>query len=143
MSTGRLILLPLLLGACAGEGPSIRLSNAYAFEPVLGNVGAVYFTVENTGGTPDTLSGVEVSGALVAMLHEQVREGDRVEMRHVGPLPIPPGGRVELKPGGYHVMIEGLERPPAAGDTLQVTVRLVSAGSLVIDAPVLAYGTER
>lgn len=146
MTTGRRLfplLLPILVAACAGDGPPIRLTNAYAFEPVLGNVGAVYFTVENSGGTTDTLTGVEVAGALVAMLHEQVQDGDRMEMRHVGPLPIPVAGRVELQPGGYHVMIEGMERSPEVGDTLRVTVRFAVAGNVDINAPVVAYGTER
>jgi copper(I)-binding protein len=142
----RLSLLAMLLAipACGGgDGPAIVIEGAYAYEPVLGDVGAVYLTIVNHGVATDTVIGVEVSGALVAMIHEQVSDGDRMEMRHVGPLPVPAGGRVELAPGGYHVMLEGMAHPPAAGDTLDVTVRFTRAGSVAARAPVVPYGTER
>jgi len=139
-----IILLLLVISACAGgDGPAIAIEGAYAYEPVLGDVGAVYLTIVNDGAASDTVVGVEVRGALVAMIHEQVSDGDRVEMRHVGPLPIPAGGRVELAPGGYHVMIEGMEHPPAAGETLEVRLRFARSPAVVTRAPVLPYGTER
>jgi copper(I)-binding protein len=109
---------------------------------VLGNVGAVYFTIENGGRGADTVADVEVTGALVAMIHEQVANGDMVEMRHLGALPLPPRSTVVLAPGGLHVMTEGLDRPPVAGDTLEVTLRFARSGELTFKAPVLAYGVE-
>jgi hypothetical protein len=132
----------LALAACAPEGPPVEVRDAYSYESVLGNIGVVYFTVENRGSFPDTLVEVEVAGALVAMIHEQVAEGDMVEMRHVGVLPLPPHSTLELKPGGLHIMTEGLDRAPVAGDTLEVTARFARGGALTIKAPVLAYGAE-
>jgi copper(I)-binding protein len=129
--------------ACAAKGPPIEVRDAYGYESILGNAGVVYLTIENRGPRPDTLVDVEVAGALVAMVHEQVTQGDMVEMRHVGPLPIPPHSIVVLKPGGLHVMMEGLERPPVAGDTLTVTMRFAGGQDLTARAPVLPYGTER
>ncbi len=135
-------LLLLALVACAPKGPAIEVRAAYAYESVLGNVGAVYFTVENRGKAADTLADVEVTGALVAMIHEQVATGAMVEMRHLGALPLPPRSTVRLAPGGLHVMTEGLDRAPVAGDTLEVTLRFARSGELKLKAPVLAYGVE-
>jgi copper(I)-binding protein len=140
--TARILLVLLALTACAAEGPPIQVRDAYSHESVLGRVGVVYFTVVNRGTRPDTLVDVEVSGALVAMVHDQVAQGDMVEMRHVGPLPIPPHSTVVLKPGGLHVMMEGLERAPVAGDTLTVTARFAGGQEVVVRAPVLPYGAE-
>ncbi|MEZ4412239.1 MAG: copper chaperone PCu(A)C [Gemmatimonadales bacterium] len=139
--TARVLLL-LVLTACAAEGPPIEVRDAYSYESVLGNVGVVYFTIENRGAQPDTLVDVEVSGALVAMVHEQVAQGAMVEMRHVGPLPIPPDSTVVLRPGGLHVMMEGLDQAPVAGDTLTVTVRFARGQEVVVLAPVIPYGAE-
>jgi len=139
--TARILLL-LALAACAAEGPPLEVRDAYSYESVLGNVGVVYLTVTNRGARPDTLVDVEVSGALVAMVHEQVTRGDMVEMRHVGPLPIPPHSSVVLTPGGLHVMMEGLDRAPVAGDTLTVMVRFAGGQEVVVRAPVLSYGAE-
>jgi len=139
---------PLLLSAlaacaaCAAQGTPIQVRNAYSYEPVLGDVSAVYFTVENRGDTADTLTGVEVVGALVAMTHEQVADGGRVEMRHVGALPLPARSTVELMPGGLHVMVEGFGQAPVVGDTLVVTAHFARAGPLIARAPVLSYGTD-
>jgi copper(I)-binding protein len=138
----RAVFLLAALASCAPHGPTIKLRHAYAFEPVLGDVGAVYFTIENQGDRPDTLRGVEVAGAGMAMLHEQVATGGQEEMRPVGALPVPAGSTVELKPGGLHLMIEGMAHPPVAGDTLAVTAHFAAAGAITIRAPVLAYGTE-
>jgi len=132
----------LLLAACVARGPAIVVRDAYGYQPVLGDVGAVYFTVENRAGTADTLTWAEVAGAGVAMIHEQVADGDRVVMRHVGTLPLPAHATVQLKPGRLHVMVEGFERSPLAGDTLLVTVHFARAGAVRVRAPVLAYGTE-
>ena len=78
------------LAACAPKGPAIEVRDPYSYESVLGNVGVVYFTIENRGTEADTLADVEVTGALVAMMHEQVANGAMVEMRHLGTLPLPP-----------------------------------------------------
>jgi len=139
----RRIAFLLALTACTPMGPPVRVRDAYSYESVLGNVGAVYFTVENRGSLPDTLVEVEVAGALVAMIHDQVTVGEMMEMRHVGSLPLPAHSTVELKPGGLHIMTEGLDRAPVAGDTLVVTARFARSGALTMKAPVLAYGAER
>lgn len=135
-------LLLLALVACAPRGPAIEVRDPYSYESILGNVGVVYFTLENRGTVADTLTDVEVSGALVAMVHEQVANGATGAMRHLGVLPLPPRSTVVLAPGGLHVMTEGLDRAPVAGDTLGVTLRFARSGELKFRAPVLAYGVE-
>lgn len=135
------LCLPLL-GACATERPELEVRDAYGYQPVLGDVAAVYFTVENRAHTADTLEGAEVAGAQVAMIHEQVAEGDRVEMRHVGAVPVPGETVLVLRPGGMHLMVEGFDRSPVAGDTLLVTVRFAHGDTIQVRAPVLAYGDD-
>ena len=134
-------LLALALAACAPSAP-ITVRDAYGFQPVLGDVGAIYFTIDNRGDTPDTLVDVAVAGAAVAMLHEQVAVDGREEMRHVGALPVPPHSEVVLRPGGLHLMVEGFTTAPKAGDTVRVTIRFARAGAVPARAPIRAYGAE-
>lgn len=135
------LCLPLL-AACAPDRPALEVVDAYGYQPVLGDVAAVYFTVENRGHAADTLLGAEVSGARVAMLHEQVTEGDRVAMRHLGAVPVPGETVLVLRPGRMHLMAEGFDRPPMVGDTLLVTLRFASGRSAQVRAPVRAYGDD-
>lgn len=136
----RLLLGALLLAACHPSDSRIELRDAYAFQPVLGDVGSAYLMIVNRGRQADTVTGAEVQGALLAMIHEQAEVGGQETMRHVGRVPVPGGGVVSLRPGGLHLMIEGFERSPVVGDTLTITLHFVRAGALAVLAPVLAYG---
>jgi copper(I)-binding protein len=57
-------------------------------------------------------------------------------MRPIPRLPVPAGGSVEMKPGGYHVMLLGLTRDLKLGDTVDVTLTFEQAGVMTIEAPV-------
>jgi copper(I)-binding protein len=59
-----------------------------------------------------------------------------MKMRPVKSIPVPAGGTVELKPGGYHIMLPDLERDLKPGDTVPVTLRLERGGELRIEAAV-------
>jgi copper(I)-binding protein len=61
-------------------------------------------------------------------------------MSAVDRLPLPAGKTVDLKPGGYHVMLMGLSGPLRAGDTVPLTLTIEDkAGkktALEVKAPV-------
>ena len=58
----------------------------------------------------------------VVEIHEMKMEGDVMKMAPVAGLDLPAGKAVELKPGGYHVMLMDLKQPMKAGDTLPLTL---------------------
>ncbi len=98
--------------------------------------GAVYVTVTNRGGSPDALVGAAADVAASVELHETVHEGGVMKMRPLPRLEVPAGGRLEMKPGGYHIMLLGLKRDLHPGDTVAVTLTFEKAGSMTIEAPV-------
>jgi hypothetical protein len=55
-------------------------------------------------------------------VHEMAMQGNVMQMREVGSIALPAGKVVELKPGGYHVMLMDLVKPLAKGEG--VTIRL-------------------
>jgi len=63
-------------------------------------------------------------------------EGEMV-MREVDSIDLPAGVAVELKPGGYHIMLMELAKPLEVGTTIQITLVFEKAGSITIDVPVL------
>ena len=58
----------------------------------------------------------------VVEVHEMVMEKDVMKMRAVKGLDLPAGKTVELKPGGYHVMLMDLKEQMKEGATVPVTL---------------------
>jgi copper(I)-binding protein len=63
--------------------------------------------------------------AKIVEVHEMTMKDNVMMMRAVDALPLPAGRTVELKPGGYHVMLIDLVKPLAKGDTVPVTLTVV------------------
>ncbi|MBI2751298.1 MAG: copper chaperone PCu(A)C [Burkholderiales bacterium] len=58
-----------------------------------------------------------------AEVHEMKMDGDVMKMRAVqGGLDLPAGKAVELKPGGYHIMLMDLKAPLAKDSTVALTL---------------------
>jgi copper(I)-binding protein len=98
------------------------------------SMGAVYFTVENRGGTPDRLLAV-ASAAAEASLHETLVEDGVSKMRERPQgFVVPARGALTLAPGGPHIMLMGLQSPapsgtgPAAADVLELVLTFEQAG---------------
>lgn len=58
----------------------------------------------------------------VVEIHEMAMEGNVMKMRAIPGLDLPAGKAVDLKPGGYHVMLLDLKQELKAGDTVPVTL---------------------
>lgn len=55
-------------------------------------------------------------------IHEMKMENNVMKMRAVAGIDVPAGKGVELKPGGYHVMLLGLKEQVKEGATVPVTL---------------------
>ena len=60
----------------------------------------------------------------VTQIHEMALDKDVMRMREVKGLALPAGQTVELKPGGYHVMLMDLKGQVKAGDVVPMTLVL-------------------
>ena len=58
----------------------------------------------------------------VVEVHEMVMEKEVMKMRAIKGLDLPAGKTVELKPGGYHVMLMDLKEQMKEGTTVPVTL---------------------
>lgn len=64
----------------------------------------------------------------VVEIHEMTLENNVMRMRAVPALDLPAGRTVELKPGGYHVMLMDLRRQLKEGETVPVKLTIETAG---------------
>ena len=58
----------------------------------------------------------------VVEIHEMKHEGGMMRMNAIASLPLPAGRHVDLRPGGYHVMLMDLKKPIAEGDAVPLTL---------------------
>ena len=64
--------------------------------------------------------------AQVVEIHEMVMDGNVMKMRAIPGLDLPAGKAVDLKPGGYHVMLMELKQQLKPGDIVPVTLVIES-----------------
>jgi copper(I)-binding protein len=106
--------------------------------PTTNEVSAAYLVVHNSGAA-DTLVKATTPLTSTVQLHEVITEGSSSKMQEKpGGFPVPANGMLELKPGGFHIMMMDLKAPIAMGETVALTLTFEKAGDVTIEAPVRA-----
>ena len=103
--------------------------------------GGAYMKIANAGGD-DKLLSVSSDAAKSVELHEMKMEGDVMKMRQVDGIVLKAGQTVELKPGGYHVMLVGLKAPLKVGDKIPAKLKFEKAGEVDVTLNVDALGAD-
>jgi copper(I)-binding protein len=153
----------LALPACGGDDDGgsgdggIEVDGAWArTSPAMATAGAAYMTI--TAEEADELVGVSVPAevAATAEIHETVAVEStdttmaggmgsdttmaggmgEMTMRPVESLALPAGTPVELKPGGYHIMMLDLAEPLEVGAEIELTLEFANAGPQTVSVPV-------
>ena len=127
-----------VLAACGQqEAAEIELSRAWA-RPTVGQApGAVYLTIENRSGSDDRLTGAFTDRAAMAMIHQNEMADGIAKMRMAGEINIPAHDRIEMRPGGTHVMLEGLRAPLKTGDNFDLVLRFRNSKDQTVKVTVL------
>lgn len=139
--TSILALAALCLATAASAHAEVTVKEPWV-RATVANQKATGFFVQLQSPTDAKLVGASSPVAAVTEVHEMAMEKDVMKMRQVPGVDLPAGKSVELKPGGYHVMLMDLKQQVKVGDTVPVT--LVFEGkngqreSQKVDAPVRA-----
>jgi hypothetical protein len=99
----------------------VTVADAWARAVVPGQMATGAF-MRLTAATDAALVGAASPAAKIVEIHEMKMEGGVMKMSAVDRLPLPAGKPVELKPGGYHVMLMDLVEPLKEGDTVPITL---------------------
>jgi copper(I)-binding protein len=133
----------LTLGSILASTPGVlandvMVKGAFARASAMSTAkaGAVYLTLLNQGGAADRLMAVTTGAAMSAEIHETLMEDGVAKMRPVEVFDVPAGGSVELKPGGYHIMLMGLKAPLKKGDMIMLQLKFEHAGLVDVMAHV-------
>lgn len=131
------LFLALLAAGCGQGGTGIVVQDPFARPAPAAGSGGAFMTIVNNTGQADRLVSAQSPAAMMVELHETVNEGGVMKMVHQPQgFEIPARGKVELKPGGKHVMLMGLKSALEAGQTIQITLKFEKAGEITVNVPV-------
>ena len=133
LTLGAILALPS--GVLAND---VMVKGAFARASAMSTAkaGAVYMTLSNQGAEPDKLLQITTESAASAEVHESAEKDGMATMRPIESLEIPAGGSVDLKPGGYHIMLMGLKGPLKKGDMIMLQLKFEHAGLVDVMAHV-------
>ena len=139
MKSGFALVLSLLaFGAASHEYALGKLTIGHPWSSVThggARTSAVYLTFINDGPA-DALLKVSTPFAKQASLHTNMTEGGVNHMHAMDRIEIPAGRVTEMKPGGMHIMLEGIEHPLKEGDMFPLTLTLANEGEVKVDVMV-------
>ena len=111
------------LAASPGWGQEVTVSKAWVRGSVAGQNASGAF-MEIVASQDSSLVGAASPLAKSVEIHEMAMEGDVMKMRAVKRVALPAGKTVELKPGGYHIMLVGLTKALKKGETVPIELTL-------------------
>lgn len=124
-----------LLFATGVGAQTIDVQGAWARATVDGQTATgVYMTLLAPEGA--ALVGAASAAAGVAQIHKMTMEGSVMNMQAIERLALPAGQAVELKPGGYHLMLMDLKQTLKASTTVDVTLHFETADGKHVRLPV-------
>jgi copper(I)-binding protein len=119
----------------------ITVQNAWV-RPTVGEQDATGAYLTITSQEPIALVGVATPAAEIAEVHEMKMDGDIMRMRMAERIEMKAGEPLELKPGGYHVMLMALTSPIEAGQEIELSLQFEKADGSKVEMPVKAVAGQ-
>ena len=130
-------ILAGLLSACSSGAPTVADPWVRLPATAAADQTAAYMAITNPGSSADSLLSASSPAAASVELHQSTTDASGMtSMTPVEKLEIPAGGTVELKPGGYHLMMMGLRYQLMAGSKVDIELVFEKAGKVTVKAEV-------
>jgi putative copper resistance protein D len=122
------------------EVGDLTITRAYIPAPATPSLAAAYFTVTNSGSSPDQLLRVRSSDFDSATLHRYATTSDGAERMVAVPAgaTVPAHGQLSLAPGSYHLMLQQPTKALHKGMVERLTLDFAKAGSVTLAVPVVS-----
>ncbi len=131
------ILIPLCLSACADTAPPLIISDAVIREMAPGrDTGVAYLNIENLSKQTLTLNYVQSERTDTIEVHQHLYEDGVMKMRPLAHLMVAPGEKVVFSPGGFHLMLFGVDAPLKEGETLDLVFEFQNLEPVTVTATV-------
>lgn len=120
-----------LVGGTALGAPPVALDPWIRATPPNVETAAAYARIDGAG-TADRLVSARTEAAERVEIHTHVNQNGVMTMTRIDALAVPATGSATLAPGGDHLMLIGLRRPLAAGDTVTFTLVFEKSGEVTV-----------
>lgn len=120
---------------------NLSIDDVWARTGQPGQVSAAFMDVKNKGAA-DKIVSAHCDCAKATELHDMKMADGKMLMMQVPAMDVPANGDLKLKPGGYHIMLIGLNRPLAAGETLPIKLKFEKAGEVTVQAQIKDRATH-
>ena len=114
---------------------NLSIDDVWARSGQPGQVSAAFMEIKNKGAA-DKIVSANCDCAKATELHSMTMADGKMIMAQVPAMEVPANGELKLKPGGYHIMLIGLNRPLVSGETLPIKVKFEKAGEVTLQAKI-------
>jgi len=122
--------------AQAGDlNKNIIVSNAWVQAmPPSQTTTAAYMSITNNSSQEAVLVSASSDIAGVTEIHQMSQMNGMMKMAMISNLHILAQGKVELSPGGFHIMLINLKKPVNKGDIVPITLHFQDGSVIVVNA---------
>lgn len=147
-ATVSLFALAVLLGGCAATDASheLRIEDSWVRPvPLMSGLSdgdmadvnsAAYMVLRNPADEADRLIGATTKAARAVELHHSTLEDGIMRMRQVEAIEVPARGEVRLEPGGFHLMLIGVNETLEDGGEVALNLHFDRAGEVTVRVPI-------
>lgn len=124
----RIAPMALWAALCAAPGAhaQVQVKDAWVRATVPGQKATgAFMQLQSDKGAKLLAASSQVAG--IVEIHEMAMNDNVMTMRQVPSLDLPAGKSVELRPGGYHIMLMDLKRQAKDGDVVPLTLEIEGA----------------
>ena len=130
------LIAALVAGGKPNAATSIAIEDPWVAPPVgKRTMTAGFLTLKNSGAATALVSASSPDVKRLE-LHTMEEKGGMMSMKMVERIDLPRNSAVRLHPGGLHLMLIGLTRSIAAGDSIKVKLRFADGSTRDLEMPV-------
>ena len=136
-------ILAALISTPAMADDSLEIDDAWIAEaPPVSKVMAAYMEIENETPADRQAVALQCSAFERAEFHRSIDKDGIASMEHLTVLEIPANSELELRPGGFHIMLFNPARRLLAGDTTDCSMKFDNGTSINFELEVKKASTE-
>ena len=136
------LLLASALLAASAWAVDLGVSGAWIRQLPAGVPAGAYFTLANHGQSPAALVAASSPDYGTVMIHRTVEHGGTASMVMLDRVEVPARGKIEFRPGGYHLMLMRAKRDIKLGAKVPITLEFADGQKLTVQFEVRGAGAQ-